>query len=1054
MRLLQCLPDGTYRLTNHTKNLPPYAVLSHTWLENNDEEVTFDDLRAGTSSAKEGFAKIQFCAKRAIADLLEYIWIDTCCIDKSSSAELSEAINSMFDWYQRATKCYVYLTDVATPEDVGHHNPTDVLWIEPFRRSRWFTRGWTLQELLAPAHVEFFSKEGSYLGNKSSLEHDICAVTNIHLGALRGGHLAEFSIDDKKGWMGSRETTRAEDMAYCLFGLFGVFLPPIYGEGLRGARQRLEEEIKKCGTRTSQQDWRNLHLKSALPFARNESFVGREQHIADLEHGLLMSDNHHRATICGLGGSGKSSLVLEFAYRALARCTIELVFWVPAISQVSFELAFRAIATRLNVTTISNNVEDLFKLVEEALKADARDWLMIVDNADDPGVLLSPINGVPSSPRLYDYLPGSKNGTILFTTRSREVASILTPSSIMELKEISKEEARQMFAQLILRPALLDDRSGLDKLLALLSYLPLAIVQAVAFINNNQISISNYLQFFEDINTQMELFGEAFEDSGRYKEMDNTVARTWHISFDHIRRNDRLAAEYLAFIACIDCVSIPQSILPSDSLIQHTKALGTLLAYAFITERPTRPHEAGGVRIFDMHPLVHMASVIWLDGHRKSAAWANYAITHLVELMPRGVHEGKELWKMYLPHAIHTTNLDITVDEILRATLLDRVGLCQLCLGPEHSDTIQSMGNLAIALRRQGKYAGAEQTDRKALALREKVFGHNHPLTVASMGALSLALESRGRYNEAATLARKVLMLWEEVLPPKDEEILRSRTILGGILFFHGKYEETEVLQRQTLAWRRELTGETHPDTIMCMADLAQTLSAQGKGIQAQAMVREAATLAKSEAAFGPDHPITLVIMNNMAQILMTESKHAEAQDILEEVLNKRNLLQPGHPDTVACMASLAVALGLQGRAKEAEVMTRKAITQQETMLGHQHPTTIMSRFYLSRWLEQQDRWDEASDLYQRTCDDAIRALGKDHPYTRMCQRYYAAMIERRDWLETHLRKPRPSAAPSLSEMSSSNSTMSSKIKRPSTTSKLWQSFSRLRSQKSGALQD
>ncbi|KAH8724693.1 heterokaryon incompatibility protein-domain-containing protein [Phaeosphaeriaceae sp. PMI808] len=245
MRLLQCLPSGNFQLISFDDDdrAPRYAILSHTWTEG--QEVTYRDFIDGTGRHKTGFEKIRFCSKLAAVDGLQYFWVDTCCIDKSTSDELSTAINSMFKWYRRATKCYVYLSDVCVPEQVSDAAAFQITWTDAFRRSRWFTRGWTLQELLAPASVEFFSNEGKRLGSKISLEQEIHTITKIPVSVLRGQDLSDVSVDGRMSWAASRVTTIREDRVYCLLGIFGVFLPLIYGEGEAHARRRLEEEIQK-----------------------------------------------------------------------------------------------------------------------------------------------------------------------------------------------------------------------------------------------------------------------------------------------------------------------------------------------------------------------------------------------------------------------------------------------------------------------------------------------------------------------------------------------------------------------------------------------------------------------------------------------------------------------------------------------------------------------------------------------------------------------------------------------------------------------------------------
>ena len=226
--------------------LPPYAILSHTWGEDTDE-FDFRDLIGGTGKDKPGYRKVLFCGERARIDELKYFWVDTCCIDKSNSVELQEAINSMFCWYQDATRCYIYLEDVSSCRlDIDDENAPIQLQCEAhFRDSKWFTRGWTLQELLAPHSVEFYSKEHIKLGNKRSLERQIHETTGIAIKALRGCPLSIFSIEERFGWALSRQTTRPEDWAYSLLGIFDVFMPLIYGEGRDRAILRLRVEVGK-----------------------------------------------------------------------------------------------------------------------------------------------------------------------------------------------------------------------------------------------------------------------------------------------------------------------------------------------------------------------------------------------------------------------------------------------------------------------------------------------------------------------------------------------------------------------------------------------------------------------------------------------------------------------------------------------------------------------------------------------------------------------------------------------------------------------------------------
>ena len=245
MRLLEQNNDSRFSLTkDFGDRVPQYAILSHTWGADT-EEVTFRDLIDNTGKSKAGYNKIRFCGEQIIRDGLQYFWVDTCCIDKSNSVELQEAINSMFRWYQNATKCYVYLSDVSTTKRKASDQLSKVTWESAFQASSWFTRGWTLQELLAPGSVEFFSREGKRLGNKKTLERQVHEITGIAVSALQGAPLSQFRVDERLLWAENRQTTRKEDKAYSLLGIFDVYMPLIYGEGRENAFKRLQEEINK-----------------------------------------------------------------------------------------------------------------------------------------------------------------------------------------------------------------------------------------------------------------------------------------------------------------------------------------------------------------------------------------------------------------------------------------------------------------------------------------------------------------------------------------------------------------------------------------------------------------------------------------------------------------------------------------------------------------------------------------------------------------------------------------------------------------------------------------
>ncbi|KAK4464055.1 heterokaryon incompatibility protein-domain-containing protein [Cladorrhinum samala] len=222
-------------------DIPRYAILSHTWGPN---ELTFDNLVR--SEPVPSNAKIDGCCRRVLSRNLGYVWIDTICINKNSSAELSEAINSMFEWYRASAVCYAYLSDVSSLPDLDGKPPGYAYFVNKkseFCRSRWFTRGWTLQELLAPETVQFYDADWKYISKNSWFYAAVAQITGVPRLVLQGEtRLEDVCIAARMAWAANRRTTRKEDIAYCLMGIFGVNMAMLYGEGDR-AFTRLQEEI-------------------------------------------------------------------------------------------------------------------------------------------------------------------------------------------------------------------------------------------------------------------------------------------------------------------------------------------------------------------------------------------------------------------------------------------------------------------------------------------------------------------------------------------------------------------------------------------------------------------------------------------------------------------------------------------------------------------------------------------------------------------------------------------------------------------------------------------
>jgi hypothetical protein len=569
IRLLQ-FQDGEFSLTKFADHeIPEYAILSHTW-GLDSEEVDFQDITKHRGQTKSGYDKLHFCAEQAARNGLRYFWIDTCSIDKSNGPEIDEAIRLMFRWYAAAVRCYVYLSDVPGVQESLSTVET------AFAKSRWFTRGWTLQELIAPKSVEFFSRNKEFLGSRASRMQEIHKITKIPIGALQGTPISNFSPADRISWAAGRVTTREEDSAYCLLGLFNIHIPVMYGEGKQHAMDRLQRAIQIASSPVLALPKNALWI---VPFARNPRFTGREVELARLQEKLFTKDSTSRIAVAGLGGMGKTQLVLEMLYRTKEMRPDCSILWIPATSVEALYQGYLNVARQLGIQGLEEESTDVKQRVQDHLSKDeAGQWLLVFDNIDDMDIWMAKPGGAQESHGPIDYLPSSKQGCIIFTTRDGKVAVKLAYENVIELSELDKVAATALLKNLLARPGLVKDWQNATALLTELTYLPLAMVQAAAYISENRITIGEYLSLLADKEEEViDVLSEDFETDGRYREVKNPVATTWLISFEQILRRDTLAAEYLSFMACIDPKDIPQSLLPpGTSRNKQTVALGTL----------------------------------------------------------------------------------------------------------------------------------------------------------------------------------------------------------------------------------------------------------------------------------------------------------------------------------------------------------------------------------------------------------------------------------------------------------------------------------------------
>ncbi|KAL6153466.1 hypothetical protein ACJQWK_11234 [Exserohilum turcicum] len=833
MRLLHLDAPGRLILTDFRgKPIPPYAILSHRW---GDSEILIEDIFNGNYKKKEeGYQKLRFCAEQAAQDGLQYFWIDTCCIDRWNNSERSKAINSMFQWYKNAVRCYVFLSDVSASTSTSTSTGSILCrdWNVSLRRSKWFTRGWTLQELIAPASVEFFSCEGQRIGDKASLDQLLHSITGIPLAALRNHPLNQFSTSERMRWVSGRETTETEDMVYCLLGLLGVSMPATYGEGRESALERLQAEVERAG-----------RAPSIIPFARNKSFVGRELQLAKLE-AKLFSNTQTTSTlaIVGPGGTGKSQLALEVAHRTLEKYKHCSVFWIDASGKDSLDQSYTSVAQKLGVPGYDGDQADIEQIVRRCIaKLSTQQCLLIFDNVESTTVQHG---GSPTAEAtgLADFLPHSKLCSVIFTTTESDTAKTLAPQNIVALGELASDTALRMLQSRLTTPLSDAEQLGAIHLLRELSYLPLAVSQAAACINASNITIQQYqARLYDHDQAALKYSNDLREGEQGESGLRKAVAATLSLSIGQVRQSNAIAVEQLYVAACVDRKDIPLDMLQAASPQARVDAIMILDRYALITRRPAES-------AFDMHRLVHQSLREQLQIQGRLHECTQRTVTQLLQVFPNSDHSNRSKWRRLLPHAQYALSHSEKNDDEERTNLTEDCARAlqsdgqykraeelymqvmesrRRVLGSKHPNTLTSVNNLGSVLERQGKYEEAEAMHRRALEAREEVLGREHPDTLTSVNNLGLVLESQGKYEEAEAMHRRALEAREKVLGREHPDTLTSVSNLGSVLSRQGKYEEAEAMHRRALEAREEVLGREHPDTlssVYCLAHMLATL--------------------------------------------------------------------------------------------------------------------------------------------------------------------------------------------------------------------------------------
>lgn len=732
-----------------------------------------------------------------------------------------------------------------------------------------------------------------------------------------------------------------------------------------------------------------------VPIGRNVDFIGREYIIEQLMQKVspdANKDDCQRLAIEGLGGIGKTQIALEIAYRIRNTQPNCSVFWVPAVNMALFESGCRTICQTLGLPGVDDNKADVKSLMKMALEKLANNWILIVDNADDVDLLMGKSGGVS----LNDLFPFNHKGSILFTTRSHEVASQLVPvRHIVVLTEMSQVEATGML-QKSLDDSQMRDEPATETLLDLLAYLPLAVKQASSYMSQTGITVTKYLEYYRSSDKyQTKLLSRDFDDRGRYRQISNPIATTWLISFQHIAKRYPIAAEFLRLICFFAEKEIPKSLLPQvTDEMEKDEAIGVLKGYAFIIEREDSDS-------FDMHRLVRLVTRNWLK--QENTRHHITAIQHIHGLFPWPQHNNRSLWLRYMPHALAVLENDNELaEEDAYVNLLHSVAwsyyvmgryeeaefisrkalkIHEEKIGEKHPETLRIMNSLAIVLSSLGRYKDAEVINRKLLALSNQLLGPKHSLTLVTMNNLASLLRDMGRFKESGIMHREILEMRKEILGEEDRYSLSSMTNVANVLVEEGEYEKAELMHRQTLDLKTKLLGREDADTADSINNLAELLRVEGKYEEAEKLYREDIELCMKTR--GPEHPDTLESMSGLAVVLDCKGRFEEAELLHRKSLKlKEKVIGLEHPDTLYSMSKMADLLRHQGHLSGSQQLQERALRGYKIVLGAEHPRTLESMSSLAAVLESQKNYTEAESVFNEALRLRKKVLGEKHPST------------------------------------------------------------------------
>lgn len=781
---------------------------------------------------------------------------------------------------------------------------------------------------------------------------------------------------------------------------------------IRGLSRRAIRARDRLQTSTS---------KFLVPYRQNPDFVGRSD-IFDkikLQFGVGQhlenepSQPRRRVSLYGLGGVGKTQIALAYAYWIRDKHPDTSVFWVHASNADRFRAAYAFIAEKCEVPGRENPQADILLLVKRWLEAQNKmHWLMIIDNVDDIELFFpSQRSDLPDAHQQVDklarYIPDCNHGSILVTTRNKQVGVRFDQGSpLIEVTKMRDDEAHQL-VQGILKTEVSTDDAFL--LASKLEHLPLALAQALSFIQENTISISDYVQLLDKgDNDLVDQLSESFEPVGRDSETPHAVTAAWILSFRQIELTQPLASDTLCFLSLMHRQAIPQTFIEeyyqqrnlelaqSSTSAGLIKALGILKAFSFISE--------GLDKHMDMHRLVQLVTRKWLISSGRMAEFVERAVKIVSSSYPYGDFETYQTCLRYAPHVnsvLATEGTNSKAEKINKAALLFKFGryhyhngewrdagriLLQAAdiqaqeLGEEHPETLSTIADLAVICVERELLKEAEYLASRTIELQKRVQGQDHPKTLFSMNILAGTYMRQGRLEEAETLILRIIETRKRVFGEDNLYTVESMAILAGVYHRQVQYKKAEEVSLQVLEIRKRVLGEENLETVMAMNNLANLYREQGRWKEAEDLGLQAL---RAMEILGKKHPKTLTCMSTLEAIYRKQNRWKEAEDLITQIIEARKeVLGEEHKDTLSSMANLLMVYDAQKRWKEAEDLGLHVVGTMKKILGGKHRSTLACMNTLAIVYTRQGRWKEAEDLEIQVMEANKEMMGEEHPDT------------------------------------------------------------------------